>query len=316
MHLLQSPYWGQLKAQFGWRAKSLHLVGQAQPTLILFRKLPLGLNFAYVPKGPAINWLDSPSIGAALYQVRQFARQRGTVFLKIEPDTPQRDLVRDEFLLRNFRLGRTVQPPNTILLKIDDAEADILGRMKSKTRYNIRLAKRKEVTIRFGSRADAGIFKTLSDVTSARNDFGVHSLAYYQAAMDCFPAENRALLIAEYQGQPLAALMVFAWQDVASYLYGASSNAERNRMPTYLLQWEAIRWARERACHTYDLWGIPDASPDELEAEFQNRDDGLWGVYRFKRGFGGQIVRSMGAFDYVYNKPLYKLMMCYLNQRG
>jgi lipid II:glycine glycyltransferase (peptidoglycan interpeptide bridge formation enzyme) len=78
-------------------------------------------------------------------------------------------------------------------------------------------------------------------------------------------------------------------------------------MPTYAVQWAAIQWAKERGCTQYDLWGIPDAEPDELEANFTQRGDGLWGVYRFKRGFGGQIKRTVGATDRVYNKRVKKL---------
>jgi lipid II:glycine glycyltransferase (peptidoglycan interpeptide bridge formation enzyme) len=76
-------------------------------------------------------------------------------------------------------------------------------------------------------------------------------------------------------------------------------------MPTYLLQWEAMRWARARGCDEYDLWGIPDAEPEKLEAEFTRRSDGLWGVYRFKRGFGGRVARALGAWDRPYSPILY-----------
>ena len=105
--------------------------------------------------------------------------------------------------------------------------------------------------------------------------------------------------------------MVFRHGPDAYYLYGASSNEERNRMPAYGLQWAAMQWARRQGCTRYDLWGIPDADAERLEAEFMERSDGLWGVYRFKRGFGGDIVRSIGAFDYVYNAPLYQMYRLY-----
>jgi len=99
--------------------------------------------------------------------------------------------------------------------------------------------------------------------------------------------------------------MVFSNGTRAWYLYGASSNEERNRMPTYLLQWEAMRWAKESGCKEYDFWGVPDAEHDELEADFKQRHDGLWGVYRFKRGFGGDLRRGAGPWDRVYNPLLY-----------
>ena len=86
-------------------------------------------------------------------------------------------------------------------------------------------------------------------------------------------------------------------------------------MPTYLLQWEAIRWAKGKGCQSYDLWGIPDAPEAELEDAFMERSDGLWGVYRFKRGFGGEVQRTIGTFDRVYQPLLYKLYAAWSNRR-
>jgi lipid II:glycine glycyltransferase (peptidoglycan interpeptide bridge formation enzyme) len=117
------------------------------------------------------------------------------------------------------------------------------------------------------------------------------------------------LLVAEYDGKPLAALMVFARGRHAWYIYGASNNEERNLMPTYLLQWEAMRWARSKGAEEYDLWGVPDKDEETLEANFTERNDGLWGVYRFKRGFGGELKRAAQALDRVYNPFLYKLYL-------
>ena len=101
--------------------------------------------------------------------------------------------------------------------------------------------------------------------------------------------------------------MVFAHGDRAWYFYGASSDEHRNLMPTYLVQWEAMRWARHQGCREYDLWGIPDADAQTLEAQFTERADGLWGVYRFKRGFGGELRRAPDPWERVYNPLLYRL---------
>jgi lipid II:glycine glycyltransferase (peptidoglycan interpeptide bridge formation enzyme) len=103
--------------------------------------------------------------------------------------------------------------------------------------------------------------------------------------------------------------MVFSDAKRAWYVYGASNDQERNRMPTYLLQWEAIRWAKARGCEEYDLWGVPDENEETLEANFETRHDGLWGVYRFKRGFGGQLKRAAQALDKVYMPLFYKLYL-------
>jgi lipid II:glycine glycyltransferase (peptidoglycan interpeptide bridge formation enzyme) len=103
--------------------------------------------------------------------------------------------------------------------------------------------------------------------------------------------------------------MVFAHGKRAYYLYGASTDEERNRMPTYLLQWEAIKWARSKGAEEYDLWGVPDEDEEILEENFEKRSDGLWGVYRFKRGFGGDVKRAAQALDRVYMPLLYKLYL-------
>jgi peptidoglycan pentaglycine glycine transferase (the first glycine) len=189
--------------------------------------------------------------------------------------------------------------------------------MKSKTRYNIRLAGRRGVTVREAGEQDLPAFHALMATTGERDEFGVHAPAYYELAYRLFVPGNWArLLLAEVGDEPVAALMVFALSTKAWYLYGASSDAHRERMPTYLLQWEAIRWARARGCTTYDLWGVPDAPEDRLEAEFAERQDGLWGVYRFKRGFGGEVVRSVAAWDRVLAPLRYRMYRWGLALRG
>jgi peptidoglycan pentaglycine glycine transferase (the first glycine) len=142
--------------------------------------------------------------------------------------------------------------------------------------------------------------------TAVRDRFGAHIPAYYKRAYELFhPKGECEVFVALYEGQPLAALMVFARGIRSWYLYGASTAQHRNLMPNYLLQWESMRWARSRGCTQYDLWGVPDENLETLETEFTSHHGGLWGVYRFKRGFGGELVRSVGAWDRAYNKPLY-----------
>ena len=307
MHLLQSPYWTTFKSQFGWSSQTLQLPDSSQPAQILFKRLPLGFNVAYVPKGPAIDCNNSLAVNQSLTALKRFAKQRGTLFLKIEADAGDSPSLNSLFRQAEFVPGKSVQPQATVIIDIKPPEAAILAAMKSKTRYNIRLAARKGVTVRQGGLADLPIFAQLSQLTARRDGFAAHPLAYYQAALQQFPPQHRALLLAEFEGKALAGLIVFAWEDRAYYLYGASGNEHRNKMPAYLLQWEAIKWAKAQNCRSYDMWGIPNAPVKTLEAEFTQRQDGLWGVYRFKRGFGGKVVYSLPAYDYVYNRPLYAL---------
>jgi lipid II:glycine glycyltransferase (peptidoglycan interpeptide bridge formation enzyme) len=150
--------------------------------------------------------------------------------------------------------------------------------------------------------------------TARRDRFAVHTPAYYEAAYELLVerAGTAALLLAEHEGRPLAALFATALGPLATYLYGASADEGRQLMPTYLLQWEAMRWARARGCRDYDLLGVPDEDEATLEARFEQRSDGLWGVYRFKRGFGGRLWRTVGAWDRVYNPVVDAMYRLYL----
>lgn len=311
-HLLQTGEWGELKSSFGWRV--LRVVNNGFGAQILFRKLPLGFTIAYIPK---LMFSDRLSVvsNQFLSEVETICRKRNAIFLKIEPDA-WKDQSPDTWnpsasLWAGLKLKTSlhnIQPPRTIIIDIRGAEDDILARMKQKTRYNIRLATKKDVHVRTWN--DLEGFHRMLLVTGGRDGFGVHSLAYYRRAYELFhPVGNCELLVAEYENRPLAALMVFAYGRRAWYVYGASNDEERNRMPAYLLQWEAMRWAKAHGCEEYDLWGVPDEDEAKLEAEFESRHDGLWGVYRFKRGFGGELKRSAQALDHIYNPFLYKMYL-------
>ena len=298
-HLLQSTEWGSLKEGFGWRA--YRIVQGTSGAQILFRRLTLGLSLAYIPKGPVGS--DWQSLWG---EIDDLCRAHRAVFLKVEPDGWEPLEQKFVSQLAGWLPSAPIQPRRTVEIDLSGGAEEILARMKQKTRYNIHLAQRKEVVVQPSE--DLAGFHRMMLLTGGRDGFGVHSLEYYRRAYELFkPQEKAELLSATYQGQPLAALMVFRQGSRAWYFYGASSSAERSRMPTYLLQWEAMQWAAARGCRIYDLWGIPDANEEILEREFAGRSDGLWGVYRFKRGFGGVVRRSPGAWDKVYLRGLYRL---------
>jgi len=299
-HILQTAAWGTLKSQFGWSAD--YIRGDGGGCQILFRSFTLGVKLAYVPKGPV-----GSKLSALLPSLLAVSRSQHAFALKIEPDAWEQDPIETALADQGFlRSPQLVQPRRTILVDLQGPEEDILSRMKQKTRYNIRLAARKGVVVQ--SSQDLAGFADMMRITADRDSFGAHSARYYQTAYDLFHHNGSCeLLIASYEGQPLAALMVFRRGARAWYMYGASNDAHRNLMPTYLLQWEAMRWAKRNGCNEYDLWGVPDEDEATLEAEFSTRHDGLWGVYRFKRGFGGKLVRSSGAWDFPIQPALYRL---------
>jgi lipid II:glycine glycyltransferase (peptidoglycan interpeptide bridge formation enzyme) len=242
------------------------------------------------------------------------------ICLKIEPDEEEDPALARQLMSLGFRASpQAIQPRRSIVIDLQDQPDTLLKRMKQKTRYNIRLSERKGVTVRAGDENDLLEFYQLMQSTSERDGFGIHSQEYYDTAHRLFVLPGQGcLLLAEHGGKLLAGLVVLAMGETACYMYGASSSESRNLMPTYLLQWEAMLWAKEQGCRAYDLWGVPDEEESALEADFTKRSDGLWGVYRFKRGFGGRLVRTMGAWDLVYAPLrywLYEAGLGWLNRR-
>ncbi|KAF0107035.1 MAG: FemAB family protein [Anaerolineaceae bacterium] len=315
-HLLQTGEWGELKRGFGW--EPVRVAAGDCGAQILFRRLPMGLTVAYIPKGPVYSEQCTVSSEQFWGEVDAVCRARRAVFLKVEPDawedalTPTPLPKSAEGQMRAS--AHSIQPRRTILVDLRGSEDEILARMKQKCRYNIRLAEKKGVTVRPWTNVDG--FHKMMTVTGARDEFGVHSLEYYRRAHALLHGAGLAeLLVAEYEGKPLAALMACARGKSAWYLYGASTDEERNRMPAYLIQWEAMRWAKARGAEMYDLWGVPDEDESALEAGFESRSDGLWGVYRFKRGFGGAVKRSAQARDKVYHPLLYRAYLAFLRGR-
>lgn len=305
VHILQSSEWGILKSEYGWRVE--HLIKGDCGAQILFRELPFGYSIGYIPKGPV-----GGSINELLPELDDTCRKHKAVFLKVEPYLWEEEKSGlDSLPPIGFIASRhKIQPKRTILIDLSPTEDDILAAMKQKTRYNIRLAFKKGVEVVKSVRID--VFYKLMEETAQRDGFGIHAENYYQRAYELFhPQGNCELFLAVHEGDILAGVMVFAYGDTAWYFYGASSNRKRNLMPTYALHWEVIKWAKSKGCLWYDLWGVPDEDQEVLESQFSERSDGLWGVYRFKRGFGGELKRSLGPWDRVYKPRLYRLYLLY-----
>jgi lipid II:glycine glycyltransferase (peptidoglycan interpeptide bridge formation enzyme) len=309
-HLLQTGLWGELKSEFGWKAK--WIIGKNCGAQILFRSIPGGFTIGYIPKGPVgSNWDE------LIPEIDALCREEKAIFVKVEPDLWEGEASPSFLAEKGWKHSHPIQPRQTIFIPIEGSEEEILVSMKQKTRYNIHLAGKKGIEIRVANDLDA--FQKMMAVTGKRDGIGVHVQAYYKKAYDLFKQSRKCdLLFAYYENTPIAGIMVFAQGKTAWYMYGASTDNERNRMPTYLLQWEAIRWAKSRGCTRYDLWGIPDLNEDELEKAFAGKEshEGMWGIYRFKRGFGGKIMRSLGAWDRIYYPSLYQLYLHMMKLRG
>ncbi len=327
----QVSAWGQLKSEFGWQPQRIgisqngHLIAGAQ---VLYRPLIYGMGkLAYIPFGPLLDWQQPDQVRALMDALDTTLRRQRAAFLKIEPGY---DVPTDVLQTHKFRLSaQTIQPPRTFLLDINGQaedstpidEAAILSRMNQGTRRNIRKSEKNDVVVRHGSRQDVECFNHLLAITSDRQAFGVHIGRYYERVYDLFMADDSpvkaALLMASYTDSEgaqhdLAGVMVFVLGRQSWYVYGASSDVERQRMASFGVQWAAIQWARQQGAQIYDMVGVPDVAEETLEAHFEERHDGLWGVYRFKRGWGGRVTRTVGAWDKAYNPLIYNAYRAYL----
>ncbi len=307
-HVLQSWSWGETKAQTGWRANRLlwteHPGKDGAAAAMLVRRLHprLPIAVAYIPKGPLLDWSDAPLVEAVLAGVEAAARRAGAFFVKIDPDVradaPDGRAVSAALMRRGWRpSGEQIQFRNTMVSDLAQAEDGLLAAMKPKWRYNIRLAERRGVTVRDGAAADLPAFYAMYRETGERDGFLVRPFEYYRAIWERFLAEGLAhVLLAEVAGAPIAGMILFRFGPTAWYFYGASTAQARDLMPNHALQWAAMRWAKAAGCTRYDWWGAPDALDES---------DPMWGVYRFKQGFGGEFVPHIGAWDYPTNRPLY-----------
>lgn len=303
-HLLQLTRWGELKSQFGWEYRIITLAdeqGIQAGALALLQRLPIGAGWlAYAPMG---GYATDSFLYPQLW--RTIRRETGAAFLKLEPGLGA-GLDAGELLDSGFRQSpQSIQPATTIVIDISGAAGAILQRMNQGTRRKIRKSQSGRVMYREGERGDLPQFCRLMRETGERNAFGVHSAGYYETVYDLFMPRDGTLLLAWHGDELLAAIMVFALGETAWYLYGASSRSHGNLYATYGIQWAAIEWAKRRGCLYYDLWGVPDCDEATLEAQFKNRQDGLWGVYGFKRGWGGEVRRALGTWDLAWNPLVY-----------
>ncbi|HYO88067.1 MAG TPA: peptidoglycan bridge formation glycyltransferase FemA/FemB family protein [Candidatus Limnocylindrales bacterium] len=316
-HVLQTWEWGEFKrATTGWQPLRLAFERGGQ----IVAMASVGVRRAgparvmYAPKGPALDYTDAALTAAVLDHLQRLARKHGAIWLKIDPDViagtgvpgepdeapdPTGSAITAALRARGWRFSPDqVQFRNTITVDLAQPEDALLAAMGQSTRRKLRTAEKAGVVIRPGSEADLETLYALYRTTGERDGFLIRPPAYYEQAWTAFMRAGLAQpLIAEVDGRAAAAVILFAFGRTCWYFYGASSNESRDAQPNYLLQWEAMRWAKARGYAVYDFWGAPDSFSE---------DDRMWGVYQFKRGFHGTVTRHIGAFDYVPYPPLYK----------
>ncbi|HET6845498.1 MAG TPA: peptidoglycan bridge formation glycyltransferase FemA/FemB family protein [Anaerolineales bacterium] len=351
-HLLQTWEWAQVKAAYGWRPMPFvwsvearagdpirshtSAEGQVVAAAMILRRAVLSRGFVrrmcmlYVPKGPVLHPTDADLRMQVLRDLENLGRREGAILVKLDPDVelgkgdadtdrrsddPAVTTWQAELVHRGWEFSNSqVQFRNSVIIELSPPLQELLQRMKPKTRYNIGLAERKGVTVRSGDINDVEHLYRMYAETANRDGFVIRDREYYSRVWTSFlgapryPSQPAAeALVAEVEGEAVAALWLFHFAQRSYYLYGMSSAAHREKMPNYLLQWRAIQRSQELGCRVYDLWGAPDRF-DET--------DPMWGVFRFKEGLGGDVVRTIGAWDYpsggawygIYSKVLPRVL--------
>ncbi len=305
-HLLQSRAWGEFKRGQGWVPERVAVsgpsgVGMAQ---VLFRhRGPVSVG--YIPRGPVLVG-DRAAVWPELRAgIDRAARRHRAISVIIEGDCAETiGIASNEGTLHPA--DSTVQPVRTVKVPLLDDEA-LLKQMHQKTRYNVRLAGRRGVTIGTvePTPEHMAAFYNLLRETSSRNDFHIHPECYYRGVLDAFGDDAALFRAVTAEGDLAASLIVARFGEEAIYLYGASSTEHRSNGAGLAIQFEAMKWARERGAKTYDLWGIPRHDPDSTTTEDHAHIAGTsgkdWrGLYRFKTGFGGDIVGYPDAVERRY----------------
>ncbi len=305
-HFAQSVLWSRQKPMWDWKAIAVRDgEGAICGTLaVLIRKVPgLPYTLMYGCRGPVCDVADHATIRELLDGARRLARQCRSYVIKLDPDVPSSDTVFRDFMLgQGFRLKEggknfeAIQPRYVFRLNVEGrTEEEIMAGFHQKWRYNLRLAERKGVEVRVCGKEMVPDFARLMLETGVRDGFVTRQPEYFSQMLDNL-GEHCRLYMAFSEGAPIAGTLAIHYGDKVWYLYGASSNEHRNLMPNYLLQWRMIQWAIETGCRVYDFRGV---SGDLSE------DNPLYGLYKFKKGFGGDFTEFVGEMDLVLNRPVY-----------
>jgi peptidoglycan pentaglycine glycine transferase (the first glycine) len=310
-HLFQSYEWGELTQYQGQRIYRVGALedGRLIGTMLLaVSPIPLpvtvqGIRFhwLYSRRGPSVERPDT--LVALVEHAHTIAQQERAVALRVEPNIADDDPQMEEWIRTYQALGFRADPLATLarrswVLDIRPDAEQLLANFERAWRKNVRIARRKGVLIREAdSERDFDTYYDLLTVTSERADFFIHSKDFHQQMLRQFAQKGDAVLyLAEHEGEALAAMMLMRFGNWCWGMFGASSKEKRNLKPNYLLQYHCLLWAKSHGCDYFDFRGIPDVL--ELGEE-------MWGVYQFKRGFGGFSRLHIPTQAYIYRPLIY-----------
>jgi peptidoglycan pentaglycine glycine transferase (the first glycine) len=235
-------------------------------------------------------------------EIFEYLKKQGFVFIRLES-------AKEKFEISDVQVEKVNnrQPVDTLILDLKKSEEELMSEMHSKTRYNIRLAGRKNVIIK--KEKDVDVFWKLNQETTGRDKFKSHDRNYYKKMLD---SEIVYQMTAYLDDEPIASNIFVGFGDVFTYLHGTSSNKNRNVMAPYLLQWQGIEEAKKLGYKYYDFWGISPfiknkTTPETCFNNFCWQADHKWtGITRFKTGFGGERKNYPEAVEVILNKSKYK----------
>ena len=296
-HPLQAWEWGEFREKTG--LKVIRLEPGFQLTVHPIPKLPYTI--IYLAKSK----LPTPSL---IKKIKEIGQENKAIFVKIEPNinfparqpTPEAKKAK-KFLNQYCQKAKANFYRYTFQVNLKPSAEEVLKRMKSKTRYNIRVSQRHDVkVVRDNSKKAFENYLNLMWETTQRQGFYAHAKKYHQLLWETFKdTDIYHLFLARYKNQTLATYVFFVFNNVLYYPYGASSREHRKVMAPHALFWEAIKFGKEKSCRTFDVWGNLGPEPSPKHPWF--------GVHRFKAGFGGQLMESIGAYDLIINPQLYQL---------
>ena len=297
-----------------------------QDLLVLLQKVNSDYSIAYVPYGP-VDEPVSENHGPFLEELSEVLRKElpgNCIMIRYDLPWENQWAAEDEFFddqgnwlgpppinLQEFRVNFNTKkwnlhksfsdnlPANTIFLNLNQSDEEILMQMKAKTRYNIRLASRKDVRVRNYSMDHLDKWYALYTETALRNKITLHHKEFFSSVLTANMQSDDVeiqLLMADLDGECLAAMFLIISGRRGTYLYGATSGKKRNYMASYALQWKAIQTAKRHGCSEYDMFGTaPNSSLSHP----------MHGLYRFKSGFGGHLFHRMGCWDYPLDESTY-----------